>query len=287
MSVVPVSASASGRFGVTRVASGSEVLPAAAAERRAVLAHHHGIDHQRERKPAAARATARTISGEPSAPVLAACGGMSSSTAASCSSTSASGQHLDARDAQRVLDGEKRDDGLAVDAELVEGLEVGLDARAAAGVGSGDRQGRRAAWTHRSARRMRSAGWILRTARGSKIPGFHRKEYLESEIARVLVAVLILIAARARGGAIQDQPADRQFRWQRAYVVQFPARCRHVAARAAGWRAVGFDVIEHPDLRPDHLLAAGPRGAPAAARRSATRWRIFCRRRRTWWRANA
>ena len=45
-----------------------------------------------KRNEAAARATARTIAGDPSAPVLAAAGGMSSITAASCSSTRSSGR---------------------------------------------------------------------------------------------------------------------------------------------------------------------------------------------------
>ncbi len=47
----------------------------------------------------------------------------------------------DFMDAARVLDGEQGDDGLAIDAELVERLEVGLEAGSATGVGSGDGEG--------------------------------------------------------------------------------------------------------------------------------------------------
>ena len=49
-------------------------------------------------------------------------------------------QALDAVDAYRVLDSEKRDDGFAVNSELVERFEVSLDASPAAGVRAGDGQ---------------------------------------------------------------------------------------------------------------------------------------------------
>ncbi len=50
-------------------------------------------------------------------------------------------QALDAIDAHRVLHGQQREDSLAVDSELVEGFEIGLNASPAAGIRAGDRQG--------------------------------------------------------------------------------------------------------------------------------------------------
>ncbi len=47
-------------------------------------------------------------------------------------------QYFYAGNAGGVLNGYQRDDGGAVDAELVESFEVGLNARAAGGVGAGD-----------------------------------------------------------------------------------------------------------------------------------------------------
>ena len=54
------------------------------------------------------------------------------------------GHHFNTVDAVRVLDGDEGYDGLAVDAELVKCLEIGLNAGAAARVGScdGERDGR-------------------------------------------------------------------------------------------------------------------------------------------------
>ena len=141
-----MSASASGTFGVMRNARGrsrSRIAATAASgsRLRPCLLTITGSTTSGKAKSAAARATASTISAEPSAPVFAAPGGMSSSTAASCSSTSCGRHHLHARDAHGVLHGEQRDHRFAIDAELMEGLEVGLNARAAARVASGDREG--------------------------------------------------------------------------------------------------------------------------------------------------
>ena len=94
-----------------------------------------GIDHQGKREAGGGAAPRAGPSGAmPSAPVLAAAGGMSSRTACELLQHQAGRHHLDARDADGVLHGEQRDDRFAVDAELVEGLQIGLDARAAAGV---------------------------------------------------------------------------------------------------------------------------------------------------------
>ena len=69
-----------------------------------------------------------------SMPVLSAAGGRSSARAVSCALTIASGTVSTARTPTGVLRGEGDDDRGAEDAELLEGLEVGLDAGAAAGV---------------------------------------------------------------------------------------------------------------------------------------------------------
>jgi len=53
---------------------------------------------------------------------------------------SGGGQRVDAADAARVLCGGAGEDGAAVDADGGEGLQVGLDAGAAAGVAAGDRE---------------------------------------------------------------------------------------------------------------------------------------------------
>ena len=83
-------------FGVTSAARGNSserIAEMASSARSGVpcLLIMTGSTTSGKRHWAAARATARTISAEPSAPVLAAAGGMSSSTAAICSSTNAAG----------------------------------------------------------------------------------------------------------------------------------------------------------------------------------------------------
>ena len=93
---MPVSASASGTLGVMSVPRGinSSRIAAAAvsgSSGKPCLLTMTGSTTRGNRKPAAARATAFTISAEPSAPVLAAAGGISSSTASICSSTSETG----------------------------------------------------------------------------------------------------------------------------------------------------------------------------------------------------
>ena len=92
-------------------------------------------------KSAAARATAATISAEPSAPVLAAAGRDVLEHGRELFEHERRRHDFHARHAHGVLHGEQGDDGFAVDAELVKGLEVGLDAGAAAGVATGDGEG--------------------------------------------------------------------------------------------------------------------------------------------------
>ena len=82
--------------------------------------------------------TRRTSDASASMPVLSAAGGRSSASAASCAATIASETVSTASHAAGVLRREGDDDRGAEDAELVEGLQVGLDAGAAAGVRAGD-----------------------------------------------------------------------------------------------------------------------------------------------------
>ena len=60
---------------------------------------------------------------------------------------------VDRADAERVLRGHRRDRARAVDAERGEGLEIGLDPRAAAGIRAGDRQRDRRPRGHGAPRR--------------------------------------------------------------------------------------------------------------------------------------
>ena len=53
-------------------------------------------------------------------------------------------EHFDARNALGVLNGKERDDGFAVDAELMEGFEVGLESSPAGRVRTGN--GERYRW---------------------------------------------------------------------------------------------------------------------------------------------
>ena len=75
-----------------------------------------------------------------SIPILTAATAKSSRTAAICAATISGGSGWTAAHAQRVLRRDRGDGAGSVDAERGEGLEVGLDARAAAGIGAGDRQ---------------------------------------------------------------------------------------------------------------------------------------------------
>ena len=72
-----------------------------------------------------------------------------------------------------------------------------------------------------------------------------------------LVAALVFVSAWSAAGQtklsrrIATSPGG-------GYLVQFRQGVDMVRAR--NWmRANGFDLIEHADLRPDHLLVAGPR----------------------------
>ena len=73
-----------------------------AQQRESVFADHDGIHDQRKGERSAARATAATISADPSAPVLAAAGGMSSSTASICAVTR-SGDRTSTRETRCVF----------------------------------------------------------------------------------------------------------------------------------------------------------------------------------------
>ena len=89
----PSSASASGTFGVTSAATAATFANRAHGplrqQRLPVLAHHHRVHHQRKLERDAARATASTISAEPSAPVFAAAGRNVLQHRFNCSITSA------------------------------------------------------------------------------------------------------------------------------------------------------------------------------------------------------
>ena len=141
----PVSISASGRFGVTTVASGkSRADHAPPRHPRPEEPRARAGDHAPGRRPAARRgrratpATASMISAEKSIPVLAASAPMSSNTASSWARTNAAGTAWTARHLARVLRGERHDRAAAVAAGGREGAQVGLDAGAPAGVGRGD-----------------------------------------------------------------------------------------------------------------------------------------------------
>ena len=96
----------------------------------------------------ASSATAATIAALPRAPVLAAAGGCPPGPPGSAPHQIRR-QALHARHPARVLDRHQSDNRLPVDAELMEGLEVRLDARASTGVRTGDGQ--------RNRRRLRRA----------------------------------------------------------------------------------------------------------------------------------
>ncbi len=76
----------------------------------------------------------------PSAPVFAAAGGISANDGANLIGHQIGREIFDPLDAARVLHGDQRDHGLPIDAELMKGLEIGLDSRSAARVRSGNRQ---------------------------------------------------------------------------------------------------------------------------------------------------
>ena len=143
---MPVSASASGTFGVTREARGSSSsrMAAAASEGsrlKPCLLTITGSTTSGNVKPSAACATASTISVEPRAPVLAAAGRNILQHGGQLCQHQRGRHHLHARHAHRILYRKQCDHGFAVDAELVEGFQVGLNPRAAARVASRDGEG--------------------------------------------------------------------------------------------------------------------------------------------------
>ena len=81
---------------------------------------------------------------------------------------------------------------------------------------------------------------------------------MDLKLRELLVTVLVLIAARPVAAQSKISPRIANSGGS-AYVVVFRSDADMSRARellAGG----GFDVLEHPDLRPNHLLAAGPRG---------------------------
>jgi hypothetical protein len=81
---------------------------------------------------------------------------------------------------------------------------------------------------------------------------------VDLKLRELLVTVLVLIAARPVAAQSKISPRIANSGGT-AYVVVFrpDADMSHARGLLVGG---GFDVIEHPDLRPNHLLAAGPRG---------------------------
>ena len=89
-----------------------------------------------------ASTTASIVGSSPSMPTLTASTPMSSATARTWATIISGGHRGDHLDPDRVLRGERRDRGHPVHAAARERLQVGLDARPAAGVRAGDRQAR-------------------------------------------------------------------------------------------------------------------------------------------------
>ena len=146
---VPLSASASGMFGVTTSARGSSsarsACDAVVVEQARRRSWRPSPDRRRRSGSSSssiAAATASTIAAVASMPVFVACSAMSPATASICAVTRSAGSGRTRGDADRVLRGDGGDGARAVDAERGERLEVGLNAGAAARVAAGDRQRR-------------------------------------------------------------------------------------------------------------------------------------------------
>ncbi len=143
----PVNSQASGIFGVATVRSGSSrstsaVLRLVVHQRRPALSHHHRIDnHRRRRRPASsARRNRSIVAAEPSMPIFTASAPMSSATARIWSTIVSGETASTASTADGVLRGDRGDRSHSVHAAARKRLQVGLDARAAAGVRAGDRE---------------------------------------------------------------------------------------------------------------------------------------------------
>ena len=146
---------ASPRFGVSTVTRGSEVdrqdargppgRAAACRPRRAAPDREPRAPRPVDRRRGE-RATRVTVAALPSMPILMPSTPMSSSTARSWRSTELRRERLDREHARGRLRGDRGHHRHAVDVVRGKGLEVGLDAGAAARIGAGDReQARRAA----------------------------------------------------------------------------------------------------------------------------------------------
>ena len=138
-----VSASASGTLGVARAARGSKWSRTGAdggirQQRGAVLADHDGVHHQREAEAGGGAGHGFHHFGRAQGSRLGRGGRNVLQHGLNLLFDQRGGHHHHARDAGGILHRHQGDHGLAVDSELVERLEVGLEARASARVGAGD-----------------------------------------------------------------------------------------------------------------------------------------------------
>ena len=127
-----------------------------------------------------------------------------------------------ARDASRVLRGERRDRAGAVDAERGEGLQIGLNARAAARIRAGD--GQRDPGSRRARRRDPFAGSRLRIGVQRDV-GDDRDD--------------IGAGGEARLAALDVEAADRDQR----NVRRRAASIRRCVSRPCGANAIAFRIV--------------------------------------------
>ncbi len=161
---------------------------------------------------AMALTTTRTTSGECSMPILTASTPMSSTTASICALQHVGRNAVDGAHALGVLRGDRGDRGHAVAAQRAEGLEVGLDAGAAAAVGAGNRE-----HTH-----------IARGPGGREGRLCHAKNYGLCATSRRALAACAVIPARTKQGC----PARlaRTEKHPGAASVASPIACRSLRA---------------------------------------------------------
>ena len=146
--VIPVRASASGRLGVTSVATGSRRSRSTASafsmqQRLAMLADHHRVDHQGEPER---RSHPGNRLHHGSRPQRAGLGGRRRhilKQRGDLLGHQIGRQHFNPRNPQTVLHREQCNDGLAVDPELMKGFQIRLDTRSATGIRPGNRKGDR------------------------------------------------------------------------------------------------------------------------------------------------
>ena len=189
-----------------------------------------------------ASSTASIVSTVPSMPILTASTPMSSATARTCSTIASRRHRVDGGDGDGVLGGDRGDRGHPVGAAGGEGLQVGLDAGAAAGVRAGDRE-QRGGW------RRRHRDGIGRPARSVGDAGGR---------------------ADHRGAPLPAAELRR--------TIQPPASSRPSAARTSGTRRAAWPRRprshrpRRPRTAPGRRRSASPDGAAsalAASRRGA------------------